>query len=165
VWKTLAIWCVRSRRRGRCAFADGCIRVRHGNITFNHRESHLPCGTNIIIDVCINCHPDLPRHVLRRIQGLRKISPPNRTPNICNIIGYGSNAHNILNICINCPKYKPCEKEMYDLLFYIAYKCCDLIDQKCLNNVGKRNIHDLERKFKSTNCRDLIENLCHLLTT
>ena len=160
--RVLSAWCVRSRRGG-CAFDDGCVRVMHGDVMFNHREDHLPCRTNIIIDVCINCHPDLPGHVLRRIQGLCKISPPNRVPDICKIIGYGSNAHNILNICINCPKYKPCVRETYDLLFWIAYKCCSLLDQKCLNNIGKRNVHDLERKFNNINCKDLIKHLCYLL--
>lgn len=109
--RVLSAWYVHSRNGG-YAFDDGCVRMMLGNVTFNHREDHLHCYINIIIDTCDKCYPDLLSHVLRRKQGLRKISPSNRTPNICDVIGYVSNAYNILNICINYPKYRPCGKNV-----------------------------------------------------
>jgi len=157
--------------RGRCTFDPGCFPVTHGELMLNHVETrcHLPCDC-IIIDVCRNCHPDLPGHVIRRISGyikrmFRSIDDYLRASqrfyhlSILGLIGFHSNAHNILNVCFNCPRYAPCrkDKEIYDKLFWIAYNGGMLIAE-CLTDVGRAHLNALKKKYGDRDLKDVIRD-------
>jgi len=144
--------CIRSGM-DRCSFVIPCIKANHDQIIRNHRETHLPCDCIVIVDVCKNCHSELPGHIINRIKGLCRISPPGKLPKP----RIGVNGRSVLNTCINCPQYNPCKRISYDILFYLAY-CMGYIT--CLNSTGIRNISILQRKFGQCNVKDLIAQLC-----
>lgn len=146
--------CIRSGA-DRCSFDIACVKAKHNKLMRNHRESHLPCCDVVYVDICKACHSDLPGHVINRIKGLCKIAPPDKVPKI----RIGANCRAILNTCINCPAYKPCEKDHYDILFYIAHLKGWL---ECLNDMGRENIKKLQEKFRSLSEKELVKRLCKL---
>ena len=144
--------CIRSGT-SKCSFNIACVKAQHGRVMKNHMERHLPCYDAVYVDVCDACHSELPGHVIERIKGLCKIAPPDKVPKI----RIGDNGKAVLNACINCSKYKPCEKNHYDILFYIAYLKGWL---ECLNDVGRENIKKLQEKFGLLSEEELVEQLC-----